>query len=122
MMFRREVVVNDLMQKNYVYFLTEKPGEHFHAGFQPELTPKEMLALGVFGGKYMTDCTGEFPSDWFDHAKLCHERHDPELNFFSCRGFASAGGLARQRVDTCGGSARLVPMVLPLLHGKAFRR
>ena len=81
-MFRREVFVNDKMQKNFVYFLTEKPGANFHAGFQPELTPKEMLALGVFGGKYMTDCTEEFPSDWFEHAKLCPERHDPELNFF----------------------------------------
>ena len=46
------------------------------------LTPKEMLALGIFGGKYMTDCTEEFPDDWFENAKLCHERHDPELNFF----------------------------------------
>ena len=81
-MTRREVVVNDKMQQNFVYFLTEKPGTNFHAGFQPELTPKEMLALGVFGGKYMTDCTGEFPDDWFEHAKLCPERHDPELNFF----------------------------------------
>ena len=41
-----------------------------------------MLALGVFGGKYMTDCTNEFPASWFSHAKLCHERHDPKLNFF----------------------------------------
>ena len=46
------------------------------------MTPKQMLRLGVFGGKYMTDCEAEFPNDWFEKARLCHERHDPELNFF----------------------------------------
>jgi hypothetical protein len=81
-MRRRRVVVNDLMQRKYIYFLTEPIGANFHPGFRPELTPKEMLALGVFGGKYMTDCTAEFPSGWFNHAKLCPERHDPDLNYF----------------------------------------
>jgi len=57
-------------------------GEDFDDDFSPELTPKEMLELGVFGGKYMTDCTEEFPKDWFTNAKLCHEKHDPALNFF----------------------------------------
>lgn len=77
-----KVVVNDLMQKGYEYWLTEPEGRNFHAGFEPELTPPEMLELGVFGGKYMTDCTDEFPASWFEKAKLCHERHDPSLNFF----------------------------------------
>ena len=81
-MRKRRVVVNDLMQKNYVYFLTEPVGENFDPEFKPELTPAEMLALGVFGGKYMTDCVSEFPKAWFARAKLCHERHDPELNYF----------------------------------------
>lgn len=79
---KTRVCVNDLMQSNYVYFLTEPAGENFHPDFKPELTPLEMLELGVFGGKYMTDCTNEFPHEWFTHAKLCHERHVPELNFF----------------------------------------
>jgi hypothetical protein len=78
----RRVVVNDLMQRNCIYFLTEPIGKNFHADFRPEITPKQMLALGVFGGKYMTDCTDEFPEDWFVRAKLNHERHVPELNFF----------------------------------------
>jgi hypothetical protein len=78
----RIVAVNDLMQKGYVYELTEPMGRNFHPDFQPELTPKEMLELGVFGGKYMTDCRQEFPPDWFENARLCHERHDPALNFF----------------------------------------
>lgn len=41
-----------------------------------------MLTLGVFGGKYMTDCRAEFPAQWFENARLCSERHDPDLNFF----------------------------------------
>src|SRR5262249_47541752 len=76
------VEVNDLMQQGYVYHLTEPTGQHFHQDFHPELTPKQMLELGVFGGKYMTDCADVFPADWFENAKLCPERHDPELNYF----------------------------------------
>lgn len=76
------VLVNDLMQHGYVYYLTEPVGRNFHPGFRPELTPKQMLELGVFGGKYMSDCASEYPEEWFRHAKLCHERHDPALNFF----------------------------------------
>jgi len=79
---RKKVIVNDKMQKNYVCFLTEPIGRNFHPDFKPELTPKEMLKLGVFGGKYMTDCTKEFPKSWFVKAKLCSEKHDPKLNFF----------------------------------------
>ena len=78
----KRIVVNDLMQKGYEYMLTEPMGENFSAGFTPELTPAEMLELGVFGGKYMTDCQNEFPEEWFLNAKLCHESHDSSLNFF----------------------------------------
>ena len=78
----KRVVVSDRMQKRYVYWLIEPAGRHFHTDFSPELTPKQMLRLGVFGGKYMTDCRAEFPADWFRNARLCTERHDPKLNFF----------------------------------------
>jgi hypothetical protein len=81
-MKQQRIIVNDLMQRGYSYFLTEPEGRNFHPDFRPELTPKELLALGVFGGKYMTDCSAEFPADWFQDAKLCPQRHDPELNFF----------------------------------------
>jgi hypothetical protein len=74
--------VNDLMQTGYTYLLTEPMGENFDPVFRPELTPDQMLELGVFGGKYMTDCRREFPAEWFRHARLCHERHVPELNCF----------------------------------------
>src|SRR5512134_3344628 len=78
----RKVVVNDTMQKNYVYYRTEPVGRNFAPGFTPQLTPRQMLRLGVFGGKYMTDCRGEFAAGWFAGAKLCAKRHDPRLNYF----------------------------------------
>ena len=81
-MKHREVFVNDKMQSNYVYELSQPIGKNFDAEFEPQLSPKEMLSLGVFGGKYMTDCTDEFPYDWFEDAKLCDEKHDASLNFF----------------------------------------
>lgn len=81
-MRKRVVTVNDKMQKGYSYELTEPSGKNFQKGFSPDLSPEEMLKLGVFGGKYMTDCVEEFPRGWFKKAKLCPERHDPNLNFF----------------------------------------
>jgi len=79
---KTRVVVNDRMQRNHVYYRTEPAGRNFHPDFKPELTPKQMLRAGVFGGKYMTDCTREFPAAWFKGATLCPERHDPALNCF----------------------------------------
>jgi len=79
---RTRVVVNDRMQQGYVYFRTAPMGRNFAPGFEPQLTPKQMLRMGVFGGRYLTDCRKEFPADWFAAAKLCPERHDPRLNFF----------------------------------------
>jgi hypothetical protein len=77
-----KISVNDKMQTNYVYETTEPVGKNFDPRFKPELTPKEMLALGVFGGKYMTDCRNEFPKDWYENAKLSPEFSNPKLNFF----------------------------------------
>lgn len=79
---KKLVVVNDKMQKGYRYYLTEPIGKHFDPEFRPELTPKQMLAMGVFGGKYMTDCKKEFPRDWFTKAKLSAIGKNPELNYF----------------------------------------
>src|SRR5215211_2899418 len=49
---------------------------------RPELTPKQMLALGVFGGKYMTDCRNEFPASWFARARLSPSASNAALNYF----------------------------------------
>jgi len=79
------VVVHDLMQQGYRYTLVELPGQNFAPGFCPQLTPAEMLALGIFGGVYMRDCTKEFPASWFTQAKLApaeRKTPDPALNFF----------------------------------------
>jgi hypothetical protein len=77
----KKIFIHDTMQKGE-YLLTEPIGENFDSEFCPELTPKEMLALGVFGGKYMTDCKEEFPASWFAQAKLCSDFPNPKLNFF----------------------------------------
>ncbi|MDQ3100363.1 MAG: hypothetical protein M3R08_03175 [Bacteroidota bacterium] len=82
---RKLIVVNDSMQKRYQYFLTESAGRDFQPDFLPQLTPQEMLEMGVFGGRYMTDCTSEFPKSWFTKAKLyigTDPRGDRKLNFF----------------------------------------
>jgi hypothetical protein len=81
-MKRQRVIVSDLMQSKYTYLLTEPAGKNFNFGFRPELIPEEMLKLGIFGGKYMTDCAVEFPDTWFEKARLCSDYHDPDLNYF----------------------------------------
>ncbi len=78
----KKVIVNDKFQKNYTYFLTEPEGKNFDPEFKPELSPKQMLEMGIFGGKYMTDCRKEFPKEWFEKAKLSPEKKNPKLNFF----------------------------------------
>jgi hypothetical protein len=79
----KKIIVQDKFQSGYTYLVTEPVGENFDPVFEPELTPKEMLALGVFGGKYMTDCQDEFPRDWFEKAKISPEKKDISLNFFA---------------------------------------
>src|ERR1700749_2631718 len=77
----RVVVVKDKMQRGYRYERVAPIGRNFDPSFTPDLTPKEMLALCVFCGKYMTDCRGEFPASWFAKAKLA-KRRDCSLNYF----------------------------------------
>lgn len=84
-MKRQKITVNDKMQSGYVYYLTEPAGKNFDPEFKPDLSPEQMLELGVFGGVYMRDCTDEFPKSWFAKAKLQKadlKNPDPKLNYF----------------------------------------
>lgn len=76
----KKIQVNDSLQ-NYTYTLSEPEGKNFHPDFKPELTPKQMLDLGVFGGHYFENEHNEFPDEWFATARLS-DRHDPLQNFF----------------------------------------
>ena len=78
----RKIIVNDSFQKDYEYYLVESEGENFDREFKPELTPSQMLELGVFGGKYLNDCKKEFPKSWFRNAKLSKSKKNIKLNFF----------------------------------------
>ncbi len=76
------ITVNDSMQKGYCYELSAPLGRNFDPEFKPELTPQQMLALGIFCGKYMTDTRREFPKSWFKRAKLSPSGRDCSLNYF----------------------------------------
>ena len=80
-----KINVFDKMQQNYSYTLQEPEGKNFSPLFYPELSPKEMLELGVFEGKYLTDCQNEFPKDWFLNAKLSPEKPDISKNYFQIK-------------------------------------
>ncbi len=75
------ITVNDRMQSGYRYMRAFPGGCGFERGFNPRFTPKEMLELGVFEGKYLNDCTDEFPADWFSDGRLS-DTPDPQVNFF----------------------------------------
>src|SRR3954466_858929 len=81
-MREKTVTVRDRMQKRYRYQLVAAAGRGFDPEFRPHLTPAEMLRLGVFCGKYMTDCRGEVPADWFVGAEPASGKRDCVLNYF----------------------------------------
>ena len=58
--------------------------------FEPMLTPKEMLELGIFGGAYFGDTLDEakkeFPASWFKNAKLSKDgKPDYTLSYFGVK-------------------------------------
>jgi hypothetical protein len=75
--------------RGYSYTLECAPGSNFAQDFRPRYSPQRMLEMGVFSGKYINDCTGEFPREWFEGAlrrgKLTPEKHTPSINEFGVR-------------------------------------
>lgn len=80
----RQITVSDRMQSDYIYTLVAPVGENLAPDFNPHFSPQEMLKLGVFEGKYLTDCTREFPAEWFEEAKLS-PTPDAGLNYFGVK-------------------------------------
>jgi len=87
------ITVYNKMQKGYSYMLQEKPGTRL--GFRPDLSPAQMLRLGVFEGKYLNDCLLEYPKEWFIAAikkgKLSPQGADPSVNCFGVKSRLSIG-------------------------------
>lgn len=79
------ITVNDKMQQGYTYTLSAPEGKDFTFGFMPELSPKQMLELGVFEGHYLNDCLNEFPPQWFENAKLSFAKPDISMNCFGLK-------------------------------------
>jgi hypothetical protein len=82
---KKMIRVSNTMQKGYTYELVEPIGKNFAPDFRPDLSPKQLLALGIFGGVYMRDCTREYPTEWFTRAKFAQNgirTHVAELNYF----------------------------------------
>jgi hypothetical protein len=79
----KKILVNDVAQQGYSYQRTEKVGKNFHPDFKPELTPQEMLELGIFGGLYFPVIPDEFPKVWFKNARLSPDgKKHKELNYY----------------------------------------
>ena len=78
------VHVSDRMQAEYAYEIEAPYGDVRTEVFQPHFSPKSMLELGVFEGKYINDCMDEFPRDWFTKSKTSSQP-DPNLNFFGIK-------------------------------------
>lgn len=80
------ITVNNKIQKDYSYVLTELYGfAGFPADFCPEVSPDRMLELGVFEGKYINDCTSEYPKEWYEKAIKANslsENPDVQRNCF----------------------------------------
>jgi hypothetical protein len=88
---KQKIHVADRMQTRYCYTLEVAPGRSL--GFAPHLTPAQMLARGVFEGKYLNDCVLEFPREWFEGAlsRLSPGAPNPGLNEFGVKSRKSLG-------------------------------
>ena len=68
----------------------EVVNKDFYKIFKPQLTPKQMFELGVFGGSYFGLNIKEYPKSWFKRAKIS-KKFNVDLNFFKVK-----SGLSRK--------------------------
>lgn len=86
---KKTITANNKLQKNYKYQLTEPIGKNFDIRFRPDISPKEMLEMGIFGGLYLNSAINEYPKDWFTNVKFTTKKNkdgklikDKNLNYF----------------------------------------
>jgi len=83
----KKITYSDNFQKNYHYTLTEPEGKNFDPRFRPDITPRQMLKIGIFGGAYFIGVEKGIPKDlpreWFDGVSLSPDgKKHKEYNFF----------------------------------------
>lgn len=78
----KKINISNPLQRKYSYNLTEPVGKNFDPRFCPDLSPKQMLTLGIFDGKYFSKITNEFPKNWFTNTKITKKEADVDLNYF----------------------------------------
>jgi len=93
-----QINVNDKFQKSYKYIITTEAGKNFATGFEPFFSPKRMLELGIFEGKYCNDCIKEFPKDWYLKTKIS-VNPNPSLNFFKVKSRQTLAFWQKKRLD-----------------------
>ena len=76
------VNVDNGRQPKYLGMIIGTQDKQSNLVFQPQFTPKEMLEFGVFGGWYFEGDIDEYPSEWFENAKLSSDGYDVAHNCF----------------------------------------
>lgn len=83
------VALNKMDRGTYSYVLSKPVGDIDHPEFEPYFSPKKMLELGIFEGKYLNDCVLEYPREWFLTAMkkgtLSPVGPDIECNYFKIK-------------------------------------
>ena len=83
----KKITYSDNFQKKYHYTLTEPEGKNFDPLFRPDLTPHEMLKIGIFGGAYFIGVDNGIPKDlpreWFKGVELSPDNtKHKQYNYF----------------------------------------